>query len=450
MSTFKKERLIPIGQFAPKSLSQILNDFPPQLQDRVKSLYKNLGECDTQSPNHGDTAGKIQAQNMEALPKNRVGSLYKCSDCYYASILEQDVYDHIASHHMKVAHEGQSPSTFGTHETKAEANIIVEENNVVNVNEYHYDIGANRDSGLKEVVFQYDGTPSYGIPQYQLNTVSKAVGEVDRDKFIAMERPIHMSNDTHQRGPIKMEYLPKPVVKEKTKMTSKTTVGYKCELCDFVTNRKYDLKGHIDTKHKGSLEGSMFKCNLCDYSTLHDYLMGQHFTEFHPTPQQDQPTATNWVEKKKLPDKITKRSAPKDDIKPMPKTRELRDKHNAFERGRRLNQAKLFEDLKELVPRLRDIVKTVSKKDILDGAAEYLQVLGEQDLVLSRKQEELSRRNAWLKQRLAAAKRDFMEANSVWGQMMRDIQAEDTSNSIYDLNLDVLGGLDIEPLGVLE
>ena len=55
-----------------------------------------------------------------------------------------------------------------------------------------------------------------------------------------------------------------------------------------------------------------------------------------------------------------------------------------------------------------------------------------------------------LKQRLAAAKRDFMEANSVWGQMMRDIQAEDTSDTIYGLNLDVLGGLDIEPLGVLE
>ena len=248
-------------------------------------------------------------------------------------------------------------------------------------------------------------------------------------------------------GPIKIEYLPKPVVKEKTKMTSKTTVGYKCELCDFVTNRKYDLKGHIDTKHKGSLEGSMFKCHLCDYSALHDYLMGQHFTELHSTAQQDQPTATNWVEKKKLPDKITKRSAPKE---PMPKSRDLRDKHNAFERGRRLNQAKLFKDLKDLVPKLRDIEKTVSKVNILDRAAEYSQVLGEQDLVLSREQEELSRRNAWLKQRLAAAKRDFMEANSVWGQMMRDIQAEGTSDSIYGLNLDVLGGLDIEPLGVLE
>ena len=174
MSPFKKEKLIELRQFTPKSLSQILNDFPPQLQDRVKSLYKNLGECDTtQSPNHGDTAGKIQAQNMEALPKNRVGALYKCSDCYYASILEQDVYDHIASYHMKVAHEGQSPSTFGTHETKAGANRIVEENNVANVNEYHYDIGANRDSGHKEAVFQYDGTPlDSSAPTSYWNTTS--------------------------------------------------------------------------------------------------------------------------------------------------------------------------------------------------------------------------------------------------------------------------------------
>ena len=445
MSSFKKERLIPIGQFAPKSLSQILNDFPPQLQDRVKSLYKNLGECDTQSLNHGDTAGKIQAQNMEALPKNRVGSLYKCSDCYYASILEQDVYDHIASYHMKVAHEGQSPSTFGTHETKAEANIIVEENNVANVNEYHYDIGANRDSGLKEVVFQYNvgNEESNDNSQNQLSPISRA------DKLIAMERSMDMIDGTLPSAHLNEnhEYLPKPVVKEKTKMTSKTTGGYKCELCDFVTNRKYDLKGHQDNKHKGSQEGSMFKCHLCEYSTLHDYLMGQHFSEFHPSLQQDKAMTTKLVEKRQSPHKKTRSSAPKE---PMPKTRELRDKHNAFERGRRLNQAKLFKDLKYLVPKLRDVVKTVSKVNVLDCATEYSQVLWKQDLVLSREQEELSRRNAWLKQRLAAAKRDFMEANSVWGQMMRDIQAEDTSNSIYDLNLDVLGGLDIEPLGVLE
>ena len=353
------------------------------LQDTAMSLCKNPGEGDTQAPSQSDTAGKAQAQNMEALQKNRVRPLYKCSECYYASILEQNLYDHVASNHMKVDHEGQSRFTSGTNEAKANR---IEENNVANAN-----------------AFQYH------------------------------------------------EYLPTPVVKEKTKNTSKTTGGYKCEMCDFVTNRKYDLKGHINTIHKGSQEGSMFKCNLCEYSTLHNHLMGQHISEFHPSLQQDKPSTTKRVDgldnnKKKSPNQ-TKKSAAKEDSRPKEKSRDLRDKHNAFERGRRLDQAKLFKELKDLVPKLRDIVKTVAKKQILDGAAEYSQVLGEQDLVLSREQEELAKRNAELRQRLAAARRKFEEASTVWGQMMRDIRTEGTSDSIYGLNQDVL---DEELLGVLE
>ena len=103
-----------------------------------------------------------------------------------------------------------------------------------------------------------------------------------------------------------------------------------------------------------------------------------------------------------------------------------------------MNQAKLFKDLKALVPKLRDVVKTVSKVNILYCATEYSQVLWKQDLVLSREQEELSRRNAWLKQRLAAAKREFVEKSSVWNEVMnpRFIQTEDTTNPSYGLNLD--------------
>ena len=76
MSPFKKEKLIELRRFTPKSLSQILNDLDPQmLQDTAISLCKNLGEGDTQSPSHGDTTAKIQAQNMDALPKNQVEPL---------------------------------------------------------------------------------------------------------------------------------------------------------------------------------------------------------------------------------------------------------------------------------------------------------------------------------------------------------------------------------------
>ena len=88
-----------------------------------------------------------------------------------------------------------------------------------------------------------------------------------------------------------------------------------------------------------------------------------------------------------------------------------------------------------MVPKLRDIVKTVSKVDTLDGAAEYSRMLGEQDLALSKEKEELAKRNAALRQRLAAAKRELDRKDTVWDDM-RFIKTEDTSALSYGLSLD--------------
>ena len=57
------------------------------------------------------------------------------------------------------------------------------------------------------------------------------------------------------------------------------------------------------------------------------------------------------------------------------------------------------------MPKFRDANNRVSKKVILDGAAEYCKMLTESDLKLSAERDHEAKRNAQLKQRLEEAKR---------------------------------------------
>ena len=63
-------------------------------------------------------------------------------------------------------------------------------------------------------------------------------------------------------------------VKRGSKNLSNMTAPYQCELCDFTTDRKYDLKGHIRCFHNGKLRDNQkasmlapYQCELCDFTT---------------------------------------------------------------------------------------------------------------------------------------------------------------------------------------
>ena len=94
------------------------------------------------------------------------------------------------------------------------------------------------------------------------------------------------------------------------------------------------------------------------------------------------------------------------------KCRELRDLHNSMERQRRVDLKINFDQLKDKVVELRDVDKA-SKMVILNKAAEYARLLQKTDHVLGSERERVARRNAELRQRLEAAKRNYYSGASL-------------------------------------
>ena len=80
-----------------------------------------------------------------------------------------------------------------------------------------------------------------------------------------------------------------------------------------------------------------------------------------------------------------------------------------MERQRRVDLKINFDQLKDKVVELRDVDKA-SKMVILNKAAEYARLLQKTDHVLGSERERVARRNAELRQRLEAAKRNYYGA----------------------------------------
>ena len=226
-------------------------------------------------------------------------------------------------------------------------------------------------------------------------------------KLTAMEGQEHSS--THGTSLIAQKNENHHGVKDDSKNVRKMTAPYECELCDFKTNRKYDLNSHKRYDHNGSREGSKLSCHMCDFSSTVSNVMSKHYSEFHPLPPQDKPaTVPIWLnnqgDRKK---KNTTKAVAKNNPKPKEKSRTLRDLHNAMERQRRVKQHIGFDQLKDSVPKLRD-ANRASKVAILDGAAEHCKMLAETDHNLSEEREQEAKRNAELRQRLEEAKQEFV------------------------------------------
>ncbi|XP_040565093.1 uncharacterized protein [Lepeophtheirus salmonis] len=82
------------------------------------------------------------------------------------------------------------------------------------------------------------------------------------------------------------------------------------------------------------------------------------------------------------------------------KCREVRDLHNSMERQRRVDLRNNFDQLKVVVPELKDAEKA-SKLNILNKSAEYCKYLTSTDIRLRKEKEQLMNRNAALTQRLS-------------------------------------------------
>lgn len=48
--------------------------------------------------------------------------------------------------------------------------------------------------------------------------------------------------------------------------------GFDCEFCNYTCNRKYNLKKHIDARHKETLPKHMITCSFCNIQCLPDHL----------------------------------------------------------------------------------------------------------------------------------------------------------------------------------
>lgn len=81
------------------------------------------------------------------------------------------------------------------------------------------------------------------------------------------------------------------------------------------------------------------------------------------------------------------------------KCREIRDLHNSMERQRRVDLRNNFEQLKEVVPELREAEKA-SKLNILNKSADYCRTLGSLEQKLIREKERESARQVLLRRKL--------------------------------------------------
>jgi len=339
-------KYIDLKEFPPITIGELLGQMAPGSQGQGSGVMLEPAISKFENDNN---PANIDQSNADAKEQKRgEGQFFKCEECPYVQETEQELLDHVESYHA-VGNDGQSKITHG-----------IQGNN---------------------------------------------------DKFTASEMPEHLP--TH--GTYFMEYQNDNGIKEGSTSVRKTTTPFKCESCDFTTNRKYALEGHIRYDHYGSQEGSNLKCPLCDFSsTVADNII-KHYTKFHPQPSQDKPTAVPfWSNsrgdnKKKSPYKNTTKAVTKDKSKPKEKSRLRRDLNNAMERQRRVNQHIGFDQLKANVPKFRDANNRVSKKVILDGAAEYCKMLTENDLKLSAEREQVAKRNAELRRRLEEAKRQLNE-----------------------------------------
>ena len=82
------------------------------------------------------------------------------------------------------------------------------------------------------------------------------------------------------------------------------------------------------------------------------------------------------------------------------KSREIRDLHNSMERQRRVDLRNNFEQLKDVVPDLKDVEKA-SKLNILNKSADFCRTLASQDAALSRQRDRELQRNSQLRKKLA-------------------------------------------------
>ena len=57
---------------------------------------------------------------------------------------------------------------------------------------------------------------------------------------------------------------------------------YKCEFCEYKSNRKASAKRHMETVHKLNPRNRLvFKCGFCDYKTSKEDLLQNHISQIH-------------------------------------------------------------------------------------------------------------------------------------------------------------------------
>ena len=147
----------------------------------------------------------------EYLLKNGEKPFFTCLDCGYLTITQQELSDHFVSMHAKV-HDGQSNVTLG-----------IQRNSII-------------DSGFKEE------ESFHGLTQAQFKPGLRGKSNEDLEKLTSRVMA-QMNANCHG-------------VKKGSKNLSNRTAPYQCELCDFTTNRKYDLKGHKRCFHNGKLRNA--------------------------------------------------------------------------------------------------------------------------------------------------------------------------------------------------
>ena len=452
--------LSPVREILTKKAPINLQDC--QLEDVPNNpLLRNGGELakSNQCNIKEEAKREKRPQDGEEMNTNREDPFFESSGCDYASISEHELFKHVKCTHVKTDQADQSESSPGER-----------------------DLDANHGTGLKKVVLQYSAGGEkpvevskeqatvnecrlceFTAPKMQAILLVRHMREVHGEtKGFEVERPMPHTNEysnedlnefiqgpeessappTIPTGHIQEEFVNRApgVGGVYSENLIKHTMNYKCDLCDYVTNQKKDLKGHKSFIHEQ--EGRMFKCWLCDYSSSHSNDMKEHFSKFHPPPVEEVETTRmpdglnknvkTSVPREKMKKLVTRKnvktSADKDDAKPKEKSRDQRDLCNAMERQRRVDQKIKFDILKDSVPKLRDVA-TASKVVILKEAAQYARHLGETSLTLARERERLAERNTELRRRLESAKSEYLEDD------MEFIEAENDVGWVSNLGL---------------
>ena len=193
-------------------ISQLVSDHNPRntaLLTAYNDMNAMLGAKNSKLES-GHTPRNTDQSDLaseEYLLKNGEKPFFTCLDCGYLTITQQELSDHFIS-----MHDGQSKVTLG-----------IQRNSII-------------DSGFKEE------ESFHGLSQAQFKPVLREKSNEDLDKLTAR---VMAQMNGNCNG-----------IEDGSKNGYNMTAPYQCELCDFTTNRKYDLKGHKRCFHNGKLRNA--------------------------------------------------------------------------------------------------------------------------------------------------------------------------------------------------